>query len=254
MIRGESYDMEVKTKNYWEKSTPWAYQQEKLSYAERRKMRFDLQDYMKEAIGFGHYSGKKVLEVGCGAGIDSAEFARNGAHVTAVDFTDNAISLTKKTFAEAGLNAEVMKCDARNLEFPDKTFDVVYSFGVLHHIAEVDDVLAEIVRVLKEGGEGIFMVYNKDSLLNAYSIQYLHRNEGLSEAELASKYSERNLGNPYTRLFTKKEAEILFGRYFREVVVETNYSVIDTASHRKVKISAPKDLGWHHIVNCRDPL
>jgi ubiquinone/menaquinone biosynthesis C-methylase UbiE len=246
--------MEIETKNYWEKSTPWAYQQEKLSYVERRKMRFDLQDYMMEAMGFSKYSGRKVLEVGCGAGIDSAEFARNGARVTAVDFTDNAVSLTKQTFAEAGLTAEIMKCDARNLKFPDKTFDVVYSFGVLHHIPKVDGVLTEIVRVLKEEGDGIFMIYNKESLLNAYSILYLHRNEGLSEAELASKYSERNVGNPYTRLFTKRDAENLFRRYFRQVDVETHYSVIDTESQRKVKISAPKDLGWHHIVHCRDPL
>lgn len=123
--------MEIEAKDYWEKSTPWAYQQENLSYIERRKMRFDLQDYMTGAIGFGQYSGKKVLEIGCGAGIDSAEFARNGAHVTVIDFIDNAISLTKKTFAEASLTAEVAKYDGRSLKFPDKIFDVVYSFGVL---------------------------------------------------------------------------------------------------------------------------
>jgi ubiquinone/menaquinone biosynthesis C-methylase UbiE len=246
--------MEIVTKDYWEKSTPWAYQQEKLSYAERRKMRFDLQDYMAEAVNFSLFAGKKVLEIGCGAGIDSAEFARNGALVTAVDFTDNAISLTKKTFAEAGLSATVLKSDARNLDFPNGTFDVAYSFGVLHHIPEIDDVLTEIVRVLKDEGEGIFMVYNKDSLLNAYSILYLHRDEGLSEKELASKYSERNVGNPYTKLFTKKDAEDLFGQYFKGVIVDTYYNVIDTSNQRKVKISAPKDLGWHHIIHCKDPL
>jgi len=244
--------MEIETKNYWEKSTPWAYKQEKLSYIERRKMRYDLQDYMMEAIGFDRYSGKKLLEIGCGAGIDSAEFARNGAHVTAVDFTDNAVSLTRNTLSEAGLTADVMKCDANNLKFSDNTFDVVYSYGVLHHIPEMDGALKEIIRVLKEEGEGIFMVYNRDSLLNAYSILYLHRHEGKSEEELASMYSERNMGNPYTRLFSKKGAEEFFGRYFDEVVVETYYNVIDTEGQRKVKVSAPTDLGWHHIIHCRD--
>jgi len=243
----------MESKSYWEKSTPWAYQQEKLTYEIRRKMRYELQDYMAEAIGFDRYAGKKILELGCGAGIDSVEFAKNRADVTAVDFTDNSIRLTKKSFKEAGLTANILECDGRNLEFPDNTFDVVYSFGVLHHIIEIERVLAEITRVLKKEGEGIFMVYNKDSLLNAYSILYLHRNEGLSESELATKYSERNLGNPYTRLFTRTEAESLFGLYFERIEIETYYTVIDVKDQRKLKISAPNALGWHHIIHCRSP-
>ena len=159
---------------------------------------------MSEAIGFDNYARKRILEVGCGAGIDSAEFAMNGADVTAVDFTDSAILLTKETFEEAGLTAEIIKCDARNLEFSNNTFDVVYSFGVLHHIIEIDRVLWEITRVLRKGGEGIFMVYNKDSLLNAFSILYLHRNEGLSESELSFQILRKKFGKSLHETVYKK--------------------------------------------------
>ena len=248
-------DSKVSNNSYWEKSTPWAFKTEGLSYEDRRKLRYELQDYMFEAIGFDQYKGKKVLEIGCGAGIDSVEFARHGAIVTAIDFTENAVNLTKKSFREAGVKAvEVLKCDASELKFPDKSFDLVYSFGVLHHIKQIDNVLSDISRILNETGEGVFMVYNRDSLLNAYSILFLHRDEQLSEDELATRYSERNAGNPYTKLYSKKEAEELFGKYFLKVDVSTYFGVIDVVNERKVKIVAPQQLGWHHIVKCKGPI
>jgi len=96
------------------------------------------------------------------------------------------------------------------------------------------------------------MLYNKNSLLNAYSILFLHRGEG-SEEELATNYSERKSGNPYTKLYAEKEAENLFLRYFSEVRVETVFSVIDTTSRRKVRVQAPDDLGWHLLAYCKNP-
>jgi len=135
---------------------------------------------------------------------------------------------------------------------PHSSFDSVYSFGVLHHIPNVEDVLTEIVRVLKPAAEGVFMVYNENSLLNAYSILFLHRGEG-NEEELATKYSERRLGNPNKRLYSDEEAKELFGRFFSDVRVEAFFSAIDRETERKVKIQAPKNLGWLPLVYCSGP-
>jgi 2-polyprenyl-3-methyl-5-hydroxy-6-metoxy-1,4-benzoquinol methylase len=66
-------------KKYWEQSTPMSFVPEKLSYEEKRNFRYSLQDYMHDVFRFADFLGKSVLEIGCGAGIDSAEFARNGA-------------------------------------------------------------------------------------------------------------------------------------------------------------------------------
>jgi ubiquinone/menaquinone biosynthesis C-methylase UbiE len=208
---------------------------------------------MLQIIPFTKYSGKNVLEIGCGAGIDTAEFARNGAMVSSIDFTQNSVEITKKTLAEAGAEAEVFLMDARKLNFKESSFDLVYSFGVLHHVEDVGAVLSEIIRVLKPAGEGIFMVYNKDSLLNAYSIIFLHRGERLSEEQLASKYSERNPGNPYTKLYSADEARELFQRHFQMTDLTTHFPVIDLPHKRKVKIQAPNELGWHHILHCTTP-
>jgi ubiquinone/menaquinone biosynthesis C-methylase UbiE len=238
---------------YWRESVPWSFKDEKLTYEQRRKLRYDLQDYMEDAIPFKKWSGKQVIEIGCGTGIDSAEFARNGAIVTSVDFAEESVKRTSETFREAGLTGTVLMRSANATGLPDKSFDAAYSFGVLHHIPDVDGALREITRVLKPGGEGVFMVYNKDSLLNAYSILYLHRGEG-SEEELATNYSERRAGNPYTKLYTAEEALEQFHKYFSEVGIETFFSAIDTKTQRKVKIDAPKELGWHHIVYCRNPV
>ena len=238
---------------YWNQSVPWSFKEEKLTYDQRRKLRYDLQDYMLEMIPFGNWGGKNVLEIGCGTGIDSVEFARNCANVTSIDFADESVKRTTETCGEAGLTGSVLLRPANATELPSDSFDLIYSYGVLHHISAVDKVLEEITRLEKPDGQGIFMVYNKDSLLNAYSILFLHRGEG-DEHELATRYSERKPGNPYTKLYSAEEAAQLFSKYFEDVRIETVFTVIDTPAQRKLKIESPAELGWHHLIFCRRPI
>lgn len=225
---------------YWEQSIPMRFVPEKWSYEDKRRFRYSLQDYMHTAFGFDEFAGKSILEIGCGSGIDSLEFARNGARVTAVDFTKSAVQLTKELSQESGFPIEVLKVNARKLCFTHESFDCVYSYGVLHHIPDVEQVLEEVHRVLKPNGKVIAMLYNRDSLLYAYSIIYLHgiRDrlllDGLyTEDELVSRYSERNEGCPYAKAYTKEEAFDLFRRWFDGVEVSVHYPVIDLPEQRK---------------------
>jgi ubiquinone/menaquinone biosynthesis C-methylase UbiE len=240
---------------YWEQSTPMSFVPEKLSYEQKRNFRYSLQDYMYDAFRFKDFSGKLVLEIGCGSGIDSAEFARNGAKVISTDLTHAGTELTHALLKENGLPALVIQCDAKNLPFSNETFDCVYSFGVLHHFPEVDAALTEIHRVLKPGGQVMVMLYHRDSLLYAYSIIYLRgMKEGflgtLTPEQLVSRYSERNEGCPYTRAYTKEEARSLFSHWFNQITTEVHYNVIDIPEQRKFKIDIPDryELGWHLIV------
>jgi SAM-dependent methyltransferase len=234
---------------YWERSIPWAFSSEKLSYRERRKLRYELQDYMHGAIPFGKYGSKLVLEIGSGSGIDSAEFAVNGANVVSLDFTHSGTRATLRTMKEAGLTPNVVRGAADFLPFRDSTFDCEYSFGVLHHLPEAGPAVDEIARTTKVGGDIICMLYNRNSLLYSYSILFLHAGEGASEKELLSRYSERNLGCPYTKAYTKDEAVRLFRRYF-VAGASVHYNVIDTKETRKVRIEIPDryELGWHILV------
>ena len=184
--------------DYWEKTVPWTFAEEKKTYRERRRLRYKLQDYMAEAIPFDSYHGKLILEVGSGSGIDSAEFGRKGAEVVSLDFTETGVHTTRDTLKEAGVRGSVIRAAAQALPFRDHTFQCVYSFGVLHHIPEVDLPLAEVSRVLKRDCDFVGMVYNKNSLLYAYSILFLHKEEGLDEGDLVSRYSERVESCPYT--------------------------------------------------------
>lgn len=228
---------------------------EKLSYEEKRNFRYSLQDYMHDAFGFADFSGQLVLDLGCGAGIDSAEFARNGAKVISTDMTQAATELARDLLKENGLPYLVIQADAKALPFKDETFDCVYCFGVLHHIPDVETALAEIHRILKSDGRVMAMLYHRDSLLYAYSIIYWRGiKEGmlgtLTPEQLVSRYSERNEGCPYTRAYTKDEATNLFSSWFKQITTEVHYNVLDLPKQRKVKvdISDTYKLGWHLIV------
>lgn len=244
-------------KEYWEKCTPMSFAPERWSYEQKRQFRYNLQDYMPESFRFQDWAGKEVLEVGCGSGIDSLEFARHGAIVTATDFTDNAVNLTRKLAAEAGLAVKVVQTSALELPFPDASFDCVYSYGVLHHIPDIERALQEIRRVLRKGGTLLAMLYNKNSLLYAYSIIYRHGirdrlllDGGCAEEDLVGRYSERIEGCPYTRVYTKDEARTLFSTWFDDVQVSVRYNVIDTDQERKIKVGLDDrwELGWHLVV------
>jgi ubiquinone/menaquinone biosynthesis C-methylase UbiE len=128
------------------------------------KTRRETQPFMTSIIRFDQYKGKKLLEIGCGLGTDLTDFAKAGAEVTAIDLTRNGVELTKKHLALHGLSGKVVQGDAENLVFPDNSFDVVYSFGVLHHTPDTQRALDEVLRILKPGGEAIIMLYHTNSL------------------------------------------------------------------------------------------
>jgi ubiquinone/menaquinone biosynthesis C-methylase UbiE len=244
---------------YWEDSIPWAFDDKpEMSFEEKREMRYEYQDFMHEVFEFENYTDQHVVEIGCGAGIDSIEFARNGATVTAIDPTANAVDTTRDHFQERGETGKVVQASGDDLPLESDSVDHVYSFGVLHHIPDVDAVMAEIDRILKPDGTFSGMVYNEDSLLNAYSIIYKHgiKNGGLADhtpTELASLYSERGEGCPYTKLYTKRDVLELFDGYFEQVELDVVYDVIDTEDRRKVKLDVPDeyDLGWFITIHAR---
>jgi len=211
--------------------------------------------FIGEAIKFSDFAGKRVLELGCGAGIDSAEFTCNGAQVVSLDLTQIGARLTQDLLKEATLSSCVLQASALSLPFKQDTFDCVYSFGVLHHIPQIENVLAQIQQILKPGGQIMAMLYHKDSLLYAYSIIYLKGITGgllgrFTPEEILSRYSERGEGCPYTKAYTKSEAKELFSRFFDDVQIEVHYNVIDLPSERKIKVDLPDKykLGWHLIV------
>ncbi|OFW24222.1 MAG: hypothetical protein A3H97_21700 [Acidobacteria bacterium RIFCSPLOWO2_02_FULL_65_29] len=130
---------------------------------------FEKLHHLPRLVPFESIAGQSVLEVGCGAGVDLARFARGGARVTGVDLAASAIELAKANFEQQGLHAELRVADGEQLPFPDDMFDLVYAHGVVQYTANPQRLVTECRRVLKTGGQAIFQVYNRVSWLNALS-------------------------------------------------------------------------------------
>lgn len=120
--------------------------------------------WMKEAMGFDRFNGKKVLEIGFGMGTDLFQFAEGGADVYGVDLTPRHLEIASKRFSLFNRTAHLQLADAESLPFADNTFDVVYTFGVIHHTPETDKAVGEIHRVLKPGGRAIIGLYHRNSI------------------------------------------------------------------------------------------
>jgi SAM-dependent methyltransferase len=132
--------------------------------------RFDKLHYLPQLVDFNAYRGRTVLELGCGIGTDLVRFARGGALVTGVDLSTTAIELAKRNFALHGVAAQELRvANGEALPFAEASFDVVYGHGVVQYTADATRLIREAHRVLKPGGEAIFMVYNRVSWLNALS-------------------------------------------------------------------------------------
>ncbi len=134
------------------------------------RYRYEKIDYLRDYVDFPRYGGKKVLEIGCGVGIDLLQFARAGAKVTARDLTENAVKLASENLAREGYQGDIQVGNAEALSFPENTFDVVYSHGVLHHTTDTEKSIGEVHRVLKVGGEAIIMLYNRLSWFNLVAV------------------------------------------------------------------------------------
>jgi SAM-dependent methyltransferase len=130
---------------------------------------FEKLHHLLQLVDFEGYAGRRVLEVGCGAGVDLARFARGGAAVTGVDIASSAIDLARANFEQQGLRGELQVANGEQLPFPDGSFDLVYAHGVVQYTSDPKRLVEECRRVLAPGGEAIFQVYNRLSWLNALS-------------------------------------------------------------------------------------
>jgi SAM-dependent methyltransferase len=125
--------------------------------------RYRLEPFIPEFAQFERWCDKRVLEIGVGLGTDFVRFARAGANLTGIDLTQAAIDLVRCRLALEKLDADLHVADAEALPFADASFDLVYSWGVLHHTPDTERAIDEIRRVLRPGGEARIMLYSRRS-------------------------------------------------------------------------------------------
>lgn len=259
-------------KNYWETRTPGI----KHSQAEPGTKEFldELEHkrytrhyaYLLEEAEFGAHRGKKVLEIGCGMGIDLMQFAKGGAVVTGIDLTDKAIRNAKAHFGHRGLTGTFRTMNSEKLDFPDNTFDVVYSFGVLHHTLDTQKAINEVHRVLKPGGKSIIMLYHKGF---RYYLK-IHLYYGVLKGEylkygikdLVNQRTEEFFHSPITRVYTRSAAKALFGRFSKiesanAFRIDDNFWVLGKFFQfsdylpKAVRRLIEQRIGWNVVVKAR---
>lgn len=189
----------------------------KAFFDEVEHTRYTLQPFMNSVMGFNAFHGKKLLEIGCGLGTDLLQFARGGAFVTGIDLTPRSIDLVKHRFELYGLPVDALVADAEHLPFPSDSFDVVYSFGVLHHTPNTQQAINEVNRVLKPGGAMIIMLYHKTSLHIAlgtplHALHRFARRRGNAISEDWVRVYD-GVENPLGKAYSKTELRSMFSAF-----------------------------------------
>ena len=148
----------------------------KAYYLEIESERYQNQKHIPKILSALRLQNKKVLEIGTGVGTDARQIISNGcAQYTGINIDNGSVEMTALALKTFMLDGETKQCSATAMPFGDETFDVVYSFGVLHHIPDVDTAVKEIRRVLKHGGEVLIMLYNKSSINYYIEIQFFRK-------------------------------------------------------------------------------
>lgn len=222
-----------------------------LDYFERvEDYRYGVEPFIHSVAQFTRHHGKTLLEVGVGAGTDHLQWARAGARCYGVDLTDAAVEMTRQRLALHGLSSHLQRADAESLPFPDNFFDVVYSWGVIHHSTHPERVVKEILRVLKPGGMFIGMMYGRRSLkvLKTWIWFALLRGKPWMSAH---QVLSRHVESPGTKAYTLKEIKALFSE-FRQLSCQPLLTIYDTRPlpHWFSKF-LPDDWGWFIALRAR---
>lgn len=178
-------------------------------FAHQAAERYRLEPYIPGFARFEEAKGQRVLEIGVGLGADHERFARAGAILSGIDLTPRAIRNTGDRFAALGLTSDLRVGDAEALPFDEASFDVVYSWGVIHHSPDTPQAAREILRVLRPGGRFSVMIYQRHSMVGYMLwLRYaLARGKlGMSLDDIYAQYLE----SPGTKAYSPAEARALF--------------------------------------------
>lgn len=213
--------------------------------------------YINDFAQFDKWAGKKVLEVGCGAGSDLIRFAKTGADVIGIDLSSKSVALAKTRLQVYKCDGEVLEADAENIPYKNNIFDRVWSFGVLHHTPNPERAINEIYRVTKFGGEICIMLYHKYSLvsLQMYLLFGLFKFRPFRSLKDIMANHHESLG---TKVYSVFDAYKMF-LMFKNLEIKTVITSYDLRYKRNkflplwVGKFIPHQLGWHIIIKGQKP-
>jgi len=232
-------------------------------FAEIEEKRYRLEPYIHSFAQFTCFRGKKVLEVGVGAGTDFVQWIRSGAVAYGVDLTTEAILHTSRRLELESLQAvDLCLGDVEHLNYPDDFFDLVYSWGVIHHTSNPNQALSEIVRVTSRGGRIKIMLYHRHSV--AAFMTWFRRCALRGRPWLTISYAVANyVESPGTQSYTRREVTaMLKALELEDIEVRTvltwcdlatmsRSALVRTAHHILSWLGGKDRVGWFMLISAR---
>lgn len=224
-------DLKAQVKAHWEhepcESRAGIGETDRRRYFEKiDAYRYEKAPFIPDFAWFDTGRGKRVLEVGLGSGSDFVRWVRSGARTSGRDLTEASVQLVRERLALERLEADVALGDVERLEFDDDTFDIVYSYGVIHHTSDTPGTVRQLHRVLRPGGTARVMIYHVGGLINVYQWPLfgpLKLKPWRGVRDVVYHHNE-SIG---TKLYSRAEARELFSP-FRTVHMRTVVSAGDT--------------------------
>ena len=259
-------------------------------FLEIERKRYALQPHIPLILASIDWQGKRVLEVGTGVGTDARRIIGAGGIYTGINVDAGSTDITMQALQRFSLPGTVQQMDVTAMDFSDSSFDIVYSFGVLHHIPDVSRAMREIRRVLRPGGEVLMMLYNRSSINYAIEIRILRklalrlltipgailvaaalgfpryklqrhldlfRGAGTMSAEEWLSRNTDGPDNPYSRVYDESEARTLVdGFSLRANEVHffdwRHWGPLGRLLPNALRVWLGRRWGWHRIVRaCR---
>jgi SAM-dependent methyltransferase len=208
-----------------------------------------------------------VLEIGCGIGTDTINFARAGAEVTAVELSETSLAIARQRAEVYDLQGRIQFYlgNAEDLQsiVPVSGYDLVYAFGVIHHTPHPDRVIEQIRAYMHPGGTLKIMVYHRHSWKVLWILLTYGGGRFWQLDQLIARYSEAESGCPITYTFTRQDiAQLLCDFQIADLWVDHifPYRIADYVEYRYVRarpfswLPGPafhwleRRLGWHLCV------
>lgn len=248
---------------YWQKNpcgTQFGKNKEdtKQYFSEIEEHRYSVEPFIHSFGQFTRWRGKRVLEVGVGAGTDHIQFGRAGALIIGIDFTSAATELTKRRFEVENLEYLLCQADAEALPFHDESFDFVYSWGVIHHTPDTQKSVDEIYRVCKKGGKVCIMIYHRYSIL-AFALYFYYGFLRGKPFRTIRDVLSNHLESQGTKAYSTREARRMF-RKFKDIDIKLILTPYDKNAVRPKTVrrilspflnNLPSSLGFFMVVQGR---
>jgi ubiquinone/menaquinone biosynthesis C-methylase UbiE len=215
----EQADLKAQVRDFWdEKSCGEVYatgDSARDGYEAQSRARRELEPYIAEFARFDEGRGLDVLEIGVGMGADHVEWAKaRPRSLTGIDLTPRAVEHTRTRLGIYGLASDLRVADAERLPFADDSFDLIYSWGVLHHSPQTARAVDEVRRVLRPGGRARIMIYHTYSLTGYMLWVRYALLAGRPFRSLSEIYRD-HLESPGTKAYSTSEARAMFASFSR---------------------------------------